>query len=95
MVLASRADDLFPEVSVREAIVTGGVAAQGFLAAFSRFRAGHPPGSDNARPASRGQEHPYLGYILGGRHGVHDGHSSCVMLPHVLRWNEKTTADRR
>lgn len=36
-----------------------------------------------------------IGYILGGRYGVHHGHSSCVMLPHVLRWNEQTTAARQ
>ena len=36
-----------------------------------------------------------IGYILGGRYGVHHGYSSCVMLPHVLRWNAHTTADRQ
>jgi maleylacetate reductase len=36
-----------------------------------------------------------IGYILGGRYGVHHGHSSCVMLPHVLRWNEQATAARQ
>ncbi len=36
-----------------------------------------------------------IGYILGGRYAVHHGHASCVMLPHVLRWNDKTTADRQ
>jgi len=36
-----------------------------------------------------------IGYILGGRYGVHHGHSSCVMLPHVLRWNAHTTAERQ
>ena len=36
-----------------------------------------------------------IGYVLGGRYGVHHGYSSCLMLPHVLRWNEKTTAERQ
>lgn len=36
-----------------------------------------------------------IGYILGGRYGVHHGHSSCVMLPHVLRWNAQVTAERQ
>ena len=36
-----------------------------------------------------------IGYILGGRYGVHHGYSSCVMLPHVLRWNAQTTATRQ
>src|SRR6185295_3088770 len=36
-----------------------------------------------------------VGYILGGRYGVHHGHASCVMLPHVLRWNEPATAERQ
>ncbi len=36
-----------------------------------------------------------IGYILGGRYGVHHGHSSCVMLPHVLRWNAQATAERQ
>jgi maleylacetate reductase len=36
-----------------------------------------------------------IGYILGGRYGVHHGYSSCVMLPHVLRWNEPATEERQ
>ena len=36
-----------------------------------------------------------IGYILGGRYGVHHGYSSCVMLPHVLRWNAPATAERQ
>ena len=48
----------------------------------------------NSARAGSGASHG-IGYILGGRYGLHHGHSSCVMLPHVLRWNEKTTADRQ
>jgi maleylacetate reductase len=36
-----------------------------------------------------------IGYVLGGRYGVHHGHASCTMLPHVLRWNEPATAERQ
>jgi maleylacetate reductase len=36
-----------------------------------------------------------IGYVLGGRYGVHHGYGSCVMLPHVLRWNQPATADRQ
>jgi maleylacetate reductase len=36
-----------------------------------------------------------IGYILGGRFGVHHGYASCAILPHVLRWNEPVTADRQ
>jgi alcohol dehydrogenase class IV len=48
----------------------------------------------NGMRAGSGASHG-IGYILGGRYGVHHGHSSCVMLPHVLRWNESATADRQ
>lgn len=36
-----------------------------------------------------------IGYILGGRFGLHHGHTSCVMLPHVLRWNSTVTGERQ
>lgn len=48
----------------------------------------------NSSRAGSGASHG-IGYILGGRYGLHHGHSSCVMLPHVLRWNAATTADRQ
>jgi maleylacetate reductase len=48
----------------------------------------------NSARAGSGASHG-IGYILGGRYGVHHGHSSCVMLPHVLRWNEATNANRQ
>jgi len=48
----------------------------------------------NFARAGSGASHG-IGYILGGRYGVHHGHSSCVMLPHVLRWNAQATADRQ
>ena len=48
----------------------------------------------NSSRAGSGASHG-IGYILGGRYGLHHGHSSCVMLPHVLRWNETTTAQRQ
>jgi alcohol dehydrogenase class IV len=48
----------------------------------------------NFMRAGSGASHG-IGYILGGRYGVHHGHASCVMLPHVLRWNESATAERQ
>ncbi len=48
----------------------------------------------NSSRAGSGASHG-IGYILGGRYGLHHGHSSCVMLPHVLRWNAQTTAERQ
>jgi alcohol dehydrogenase class IV len=48
----------------------------------------------NFARAGSGASHG-IGYILGGRYGVHHGYSSCVMLPHVLRWNAQTMGDRQ
>jgi alcohol dehydrogenase class IV len=48
----------------------------------------------NSSRAGSGASHG-IGYILGGRYGVHHGHSSCVMLPHVLRWNQPVTGPRQ
>jgi alcohol dehydrogenase class IV len=36
-----------------------------------------------------------IGHVLGGLCGVPHGHTSCILLPHVLRWNEAATADRQ
>ena len=36
-----------------------------------------------------------IGYVLGAAHGVPHGHTSCVMLPSVLRWNASVNADRQ
>jgi alcohol dehydrogenase class IV len=36
-----------------------------------------------------------IGHILGGSAGVPHGHTSCVMLPYVLAWNERVNADRQ
>jgi maleylacetate reductase len=36
-----------------------------------------------------------IGYVLGGTFGVSHGHTSCVMLPAVLRWNNKANSDRQ
>jgi maleylacetate reductase len=36
-----------------------------------------------------------IGYVLGGTYGVAHGHTSCVMLPAVLRWNAKENAERQ
>jgi maleylacetate reductase len=36
-----------------------------------------------------------IGYVLGGTYGVPHGHTSCVMLPAVLRWNAAENAQRQ
>jgi maleylacetate reductase len=36
-----------------------------------------------------------IGYVLGGTYGVAHGHTSCVMLPAVLRWNAAENAERQ
>jgi maleylacetate reductase len=36
-----------------------------------------------------------IGHVLGGTAGVPHGYTSCVMLPHVLRFNEPVNADRQ
>ncbi|MFT3819290.1 MAG: iron-containing alcohol dehydrogenase [Rubrivivax sp.] len=36
-----------------------------------------------------------IGYVLGAGFGVPHGHTSCVMLPAVLRWNRPAAADRQ
>jgi maleylacetate reductase len=49
-------------------------------------------GSQNgvAKGASHG-----IGHVLGGTAGVPHGYTSCVMLPHVLRFNHEVNADRQ
>jgi len=51
---------------------------------FSPLHSGAPVG------ASHG-----IGYILGALYDVPHGHTSCVMLPSVLRWNKEANADRQ
>jgi maleylacetate reductase len=36
-----------------------------------------------------------IGHVLGGTAGVPHGYTSCIMLPHVLRFNEPVTAARQ
>jgi maleylacetate reductase len=36
-----------------------------------------------------------IGYVLGAGFGVAHGHTSCVMLPSVLRWNAAMNGDRQ
>jgi len=36
-----------------------------------------------------------IGYVLGAAHGVPHGHTSCVMLPAVLRWNRPADGGRQ
>jgi maleylacetate reductase len=36
-----------------------------------------------------------IGHVLGGTAGVPHGYTSCIMLPHVLRYNESVNAERQ
>jgi maleylacetate reductase len=36
-----------------------------------------------------------IGYVLGAEFGVPHGHTSCIMLPAVMRWNKVANADRQ
>ena len=36
-----------------------------------------------------------IGYVLGAEFGVPHGHTSCVMLPFVMRWNKAANAERQ
>src|ERR1043166_9410298 len=36
-----------------------------------------------------------IGHVLGGTAGVPHGYTSCVMLPHVLRFNHEVNAERQ
>ncbi|HUG00008.1 MAG TPA: iron-containing alcohol dehydrogenase, partial [Ilumatobacter sp.] len=36
-----------------------------------------------------------IGYVLGAAFGVPHGHTSCIMLPAVMRWNRTANADRQ
>src|SRR6516164_3469321 len=43
---------------------------------------------------SKGASHG-IGHVLGGTAGVPHGYTSCVMLPHVLRFNQRVNADKQ
>src|SRR6202022_5000424 len=43
---------------------------------------------------SRGGSHG-IGHVLGGTAGVPHGYTSCVMLPHVLRFNHPVNAGKQ
>lgn len=36
-----------------------------------------------------------IGYVLGAVHDVPHGHTSCIMLPYVMRWNKSVNADKQ
>jgi maleylacetate reductase len=36
-----------------------------------------------------------IGYVLGAAFGIPHGHTSCIMLPAVMRWNKIANADRQ
>jgi len=43
---------------------------------------------------SKGASHG-IGHVLGGTAGVPHGYTSCVMLPHVLRFNHAVNAEKQ
>jgi maleylacetate reductase len=43
---------------------------------------------------SKGASHG-IGHVLGGTAGVPHGYTSCIMLPHVLRFNHPANADKQ
>src|SRR6185437_1662024 len=43
---------------------------------------------------SKGASHG-IGHVLGGTAGVPHGYTSCLMLPHVLRYNHAVNADKQ
>ncbi|MFL6623584.1 MAG: iron-containing alcohol dehydrogenase [Sulfurifustis sp.] len=47
-----------------------------------------------AAGAGSGASHG-IGYVLGATYGVAHGHTSCVMLPAVLRWNAAVNGERQ
>ena len=36
-----------------------------------------------------------IGYVLGAVFDIPHGHTSCIMLPSVMRWNKSANADRQ
>jgi maleylacetate reductase len=48
----------------------------------------------NAAGVPNGASHG-IGYVLGATYGIAHGHTSCVMLPAVLKWNAAVNADRQ
>jgi maleylacetate reductase len=48
----------------------------------------------NAAGVPNGASHG-IGYVLGASYNVAHGHTSCVMLPAVLKWNAVVNADRQ
>jgi maleylacetate reductase len=48
----------------------------------------------NAAGVPNGASHG-IGYVLGASYGVAHGHTSCVMLPAVLKWNAAVNAERQ
>jgi maleylacetate reductase len=59
-------------------------------AQFGMWQAIAPSAAGVGMGASHG-----IGYALGGSFGVPHGHTSCVMLPSVLRWNAAVNGERQ
>jgi maleylacetate reductase len=74
-----------PEIKRNPAALAPRLEAQfGMWQAIAASASGVPTG------ASHG-----IGYVLGGTYGVPHGHTSCVMLPSVLRWNASVNCERQ
>ena len=77
--------DALPRVKANPADLDARMDAQiGTWLSMGALSAGVPMG------ASHG-----IGYVLGSGFDVPHGYTSCVMLPHVLRFNEPVNADRQ
>lgn len=59
-------------------------------AQFGMWQSAVPSSAGIPMGASHG-----IGYVLGGTYGVAHGHTSCVMLPAVLKWNSAVNAERQ
>ena len=59
-------------------------------AQFGMWQAVGPSAAGVSHGASHG-----IGYVLGGTYGVPHGHTSCVMLASVLRWNAAVNRERQ
>ena len=62
----------------------------GSIARWARGCPWRPLASGVPMGASHG-----IGYVLGAEFGVPHGHTSCIMLPAVMRWNKSVNADRQ
>lgn len=77
--------DALPRIKADPDDMEARMAAQ-----FGMWHAIWPSASGTYNGASHG-----IGYALGAAFGVPHGHTSCVMLPAVLKWNSEFNAERQ